>query len=126
VQQIGCRLVWALGAKRSLLIDPQRSLGKTTQIFKKAQAIADASPMWRTPTYVNFLNLIVLGIVTSEGDLTRSDSRFYFEAAAAHFRNLFRTPDDLIGGDGAPAWGAYRFAIIDCQRALELGNAPLL
>ncbi|GAA5946434.1 hypothetical protein JCM3765_000239 [Sporobolomyces pararoseus] len=103
--QISCRLVWVSAAKRSEVISPAQPQAsvRTTQLLKKAQATADSLSIWGDP-----------------------DARHYLLAAANHFRHLFRKPSDLKEANGKPVWIAHRFAILDCQVALENGTEPAL
>jgi hypothetical protein len=122
--QLNYRIVFAVVAKLQTVADQRLPPDKPAQLVQAAQHAIDASSSWRKPTLSNFANLFLLFLTLSIDG--REEAQCYFNAAAAHFRLLFRHPHDLVGADGEHSWFAYRFALIDAQLALDSGNAPLL
>jgi hypothetical protein len=117
-------VIWATVSKRNTLVDPSLPIDRSKQLIRTAQEVADAFAIWRKPSLSNFANLFLLYLVlTIDG---RPEAPHYLSAAASQFRQLFRTPSDLVGPDGNYLWFTYRFALIDSQLALENGTAPLL
>ncbi|GAA5952902.1 hypothetical protein JCM3765_003001 [Sporobolomyces pararoseus] len=118
--QVSCRLVFISATERCQALDSKYS-SNVQELLKSVQAVVDVSSIWRTPTFSNFVNLFLLSLLTKD-----DSSGYYHQAAASHFRHLFKVPSDLIGENGQPILIAYRFAVIDIQLALESGRAPQL
>jgi hypothetical protein len=116
------RIVWATIQKRNYLVGAAKD--EPAQLIQTAQELVDNSAIWRKASLSNCDNLFLLYfLLIMEG---RPEAHYYLSAASSQFRQLFRSPSDLVGDDGNYVWFAYRFALVVCLLALETGSPPLL
>jgi hypothetical protein len=100
----------------------------SAEILDQAQQLADKLSIWRTPSYDNLLNLLLLFNLVAKGDIGSPEADHYLSAACTQFRHIFVSGSAELAEptSSSRGWVAYTLAIVDIASALERRVPPYL
>ncbi|GAA5861599.1 hypothetical protein JCM8547_008087 [Rhodosporidiobolus lusitaniae] len=124
--QLTCRIVFASASRlwRSGR-GPNINHKLVQQLVTSAQTRADAAGIWRSPSSGNATNLLLLHLLSSQGEIGSETAKPYLISLAAQSKTLNKIDANAIVGQGesAPALG-WCMLLFDTFAAIERKEVP--